>query len=124
MAGPDIPNCTRDLRLPVISKEDATELEELILELEAKAPTLSQFVLPGGSQAAATLRLAGSVSRRLERRLVALSQEQAASAEQLAHLNRLADVLSVLARYTQHVSGGKNEVWTDPKQEQAPANIY
>lgn len=112
VAGADVSNRKRDARFPAITQEDTTELEELILGLEAKMPKLTQFVLPGGCQAAAALHLACTVSRRAERRLVALSREQAVPAELLTYFNRLSDTLFVLARHVQHASGSEDEVWT------------
>jgi cob(I)alamin adenosyltransferase len=76
-------------------------LEEIIDRFEAELPPLRRFVLPGGSPAGAALHLARTVCRRAERRVVALG---AANADPvvLIYLNRLSDLLFVMARVVNH----------------------
>ncbi len=73
-------------------------LEELCDLVNARLAPLKSFVLPGGGEAAARLHVARSVCRRAEREVVALSQSAAVNPVALAYLNRLSDLLFILAR--------------------------
>ena len=75
-----------------------TGLERAIDAAEAALPALQTFLLPGGSEAGARLHLARTVCRRAERRLVALAAQEEVPPVFLAYLNRLSDLLFVLAR--------------------------
>ena len=83
-----------------IASDDVRSLERAIDRCEEKLDSLSGFILPAGSRAAALLHLARAVCRRAERRLVSLarSEPEAVSAALSAYLNRLSDLLFVLAR--------------------------
>jgi cob(I)alamin adenosyltransferase len=72
--------------------------------LEALEP-LKEFILPGGSQSGATLHLARTIARRAERRVVALAEAEAVNAETIIYLNRLSDLLFILARVVNHRAG-------------------
>jgi len=79
---------------------------------DAGLPPLRAFVLPGGSRAAAAFHVARTVCRRAERRVVALHREQPLSDATLRYLNRLSDLLFVLAR-VENVRAGSGDVeWT------------
>lgn len=78
-----------------------TELETWIDELEAKCPELVRFILPGGSVGAASLHVARTVCRRVERELVNVE----AAVRQLPYYNRLSDYLFTAARYANVVAG-------------------
>ncbi len=83
-----------------IGPPEVAALEQMIDQYETALPELGTFVLPGGSRTAALLHLARTVCRRAERRLVALlrTRPQAASPNALAYINRLSDLLFVMAR--------------------------
>jgi cob(I)alamin adenosyltransferase len=85
---------------PTIAAEQVQALEGEIDEFQAELAPLEQFILPGGSRGGAALHLARTVCRRAERRLVtAIRQsEQQISPVLLSYLNRLSDLLFVLAR--------------------------
>jgi len=80
--------------------ERSTGLERLIDRFEGELPPLTAFILPSGSRPGCTLHLARSVCRRAERELVELSQSEVAATldNELVYLNRLGDLLFVLAR--------------------------
>lgn len=78
-----------------------TELETWIDELGAKCPELVRFILPGGSVGAASLHVARTVCRRVERELVNVD----AAVRQLPYYNRLSDYLFTAARYANVVAG-------------------
>jgi cob(I)alamin adenosyltransferase len=83
-----------------IGPADVAALEQAIDQCEAQLPPLRSFILPGGSQPAGVMHLARAVCRRAERRLVTLARNEpaAVSADLLAYVNRLSDLLFVLAR--------------------------
>ena|SRR3990167_8322705 len=84
---------------PVISALKITQLEELIDSWNAALPALKEFILPRGNPPTAACHLARTICRRAERCLVTLQQQQSlANPEILRYLNRLSDLLFVLAR--------------------------
>lgn len=72
---------------------------------------LKQFILPGGSEAAAFAHLARTVCRRAERKLVALSEDSGVRKELLIYVNRLSDLFFVLARYQNKLAGQPDVKW-------------
>ncbi|MGE5358892.1 MAG: cob(I)yrinic acid a,c-diamide adenosyltransferase [Bacteroidales bacterium] len=80
-----------------VDPQDVTRLERSIDAFEEELPPLRRFILPGGAPAAATLHLARTVCRRAERRIVALGLA-AVDPVLVAYVNRLSDLLFVLAR--------------------------
>jgi len=103
--------------VPRIETGHGTALEGVIDAFEAELSPLRQFILPGGSPGAATLHLARTVVRRAERRTVALSRASPndVNPEALRYLNRLADLLFVLARVANHRAGVADVSWTRPE---------
>jgi cob(I)alamin adenosyltransferase len=91
--------------------EHVTELERAIDAAEEALPALQAFLLPGGSEAGARLHLARTVCRRAERRLVALAEEEEVPPVFLAYLNRLSDLLFVLARSANARAGVPEVAW-------------
>lgn len=92
--------------------EQATRLEEEIDRFNERLQPLRSFVLPGGSLAAAWLHLARTVCRRAERSVVALMQAEAVNPNVLIYLNRLSDLLFVLARVAN--GDGEGDVLWEP----------
>jgi cob(I)alamin adenosyltransferase len=90
----------------------ADVLESWIDGMEEVLPRLRQFILPGGSAAAAGLHLARTVCRRVERQAVALARTQPLPAGVLIYLNRLSDYLFVAARWANHAAGGQDVLWS------------
>jgi cob(I)alamin adenosyltransferase len=93
-----------------IAGGDIARLESTIDRLEAELPPLRRFILPGGSPAGAALHLARTVCRRAERRVVALGSE-AVEPLVLVYLNRLSDLLFVMARAVNHRSRVPEVEW-------------
>jgi cob(I)alamin adenosyltransferase len=85
-------------------------LESEIDAMNGELSPLNSFVLPGGSEAAAWLHLARTVSRRAERCMTALAAEQSVSPEAIKYINRLSDHLFVLARKLND-NGGSDVLW-------------
>ncbi|THE12876.1 cob(I)yrinic acid a,c-diamide adenosyltransferase [Bacillus timonensis] len=86
-----------------VSEEDITLLEETIDKWDAENPPLTNFVLPGGSQAGAALHVARTIVRRAERNAVAIGED--ANPLVNSYLNRLSDFLFVAARYVNQKLG-------------------
>ena len=85
-------------------------LEQLIDQLETDAPPLRSFILPGGSPGGALLHLARTVCRRAERRVIALGSA-AVDPVLIVYLNRLSDLLFVMARAVNHRAGVPEVEW-------------
>jgi cob(I)alamin adenosyltransferase len=99
------------LGIDLLGEADVTRLEHSIDEAEQGLPALKNFILPGGPPDVAALHLARTVARRAERRLLSLGQREAVRPTLLVYLNRLADLLFVLARRAQHENGGEDVPW-------------
>jgi cob(I)alamin adenosyltransferase len=93
-----------------VTGADIERLERAIDRFEVELPALRRFVLPGGSEAGARLHLARTVCRRAERRVVALGAG-AVEPDIVAYLNRLSDLLFVLARVVNHRAGAGETEW-------------
>jgi cob(I)alamin adenosyltransferase len=94
-----------------VSAARLRRLERAIDAREASLPPLRAFVLPGGTPAAAALHLARAVCRRAERSVVRLAHESQVDPRIGVYLNRLSDLLFVLARVENHRAGLPEEVW-------------
>lgn len=99
-----------DDSLRVSEGTDAT-LEKWIDEYDEQLPQLTNFILPGGSPVGAKLHHARTVCRRAERKLAVLSEKESANAHSLKYLNRLSDLLFVLARTVNHRAGILEQSW-------------
>ena len=86
-------------------------LEQDIDKLDATLPELRTFILPSGSPAGAALHVARTICRRAERRTVRLIREESLDRLPVVFLNRLADLLFVLARHVNHVLGSPETPW-------------
>lgn len=98
--------------LPRLDEGDVAEVEAAIDTLELELPELRNFLLPGGSAAAAALHVARGVCRRAERRVTSLGRVEEVVPVVPAYLNRLADLLFVAARYANHAIGTADVVWS------------
>ena len=95
-----------------IETTDVRTLEEAIDNFDMELSPLQNFILPGGKRAAAELHFARTVCRRAERRLVAMIREvPGLAAEILVYLNRLSDLLFVLARLVNQRAGQPETIW-------------
>lgn len=99
-------------QLERISDDDVTTLEALIDRLDEALPPLTSFVLPQGIPLAAQLHVARTVCRRAERAVVALAAgEKKLEPRLIRYLNRLADLLFVMARWCNHRAGVAETEW-------------
>lgn len=95
-----------------IQDEQVERLEQEIDGVNDALDPLTSFVLPGGSEAAARLHLARAITRRAERSLVALADAEPVNAQALSYVNRLSDLLFVMAR--QANDGGRDDILWQP----------
>jgi cob(I)alamin adenosyltransferase len=93
-----------------ITDGHVTRLEQIIDRLESELPALRRFILPGGTPAGAQLHLARTVCRRAERKVVSLGSEAVAPIV-VIYLNRLSDLLFVMARAVNHRAGAPETEW-------------
>jgi cob(I)alamin adenosyltransferase len=97
--------------LPSVDEAMILRLEQEMDQADEVLPPLKQFILPGGTVAAAALQLARTICRRAERLVVALSQSQPVEPLVLAYINRLADWLFVEARLANHLENVQDVPW-------------
>ena len=93
-----------------VSDAQVTRLEEAVDQFNADLPPLKEFILPGGGPAAAACHLARAICRRAERRCWSLARVESVSADALKYLNRLSDLLFVMARVLARGADGE-VVW-------------
>ncbi|NII09921.1 cob(I)yrinic acid a,c-diamide adenosyltransferase [Oleiagrimonas sp. C23AA] len=97
--------------MALIDDADVTKLEEVLDGFNAKLPALKDFILPAGGMAASTCHLARTVCRRAEREVVALGREAQVRPQIGQYLNRLSDLLFVLARVLARRAGHGEVLW-------------
>jgi cob(I)alamin adenosyltransferase len=95
----------------MLNPERVAALDELLRTLNAELAPLKEFILPGGTRAAALAHVARTVCRRAERSLVALKLQEAVSDDALRYLNRLSDLMFVIARTLNLGSGQGDVLW-------------
>ena len=86
-------------------------LDENLARYNADLPRLAEFILPGGSRSAAIAHLCRTICRRAERSVVSLSADGGARPECRQYLNRLSDLMFVLARVLNRADGGSDALW-------------
>ena len=94
-----------------IGERAVTGLEELLDEFNEDLPPLKDFILPGGSESAALCQVARAVCRRAERRCWTLAGEDTVNEHALKYLNRLSDLLFVIARVLNRGAGCAEPTW-------------
>jgi cob(I)alamin adenosyltransferase len=114
--GADLASPGEAASIPRIAEQDVAQLEVAIDHLEAGLEPLRTFILPGGTLAAAHLHLARTIARRAERWVVSLAREEPVNPQVQVYLNRLADLLFVMARAANAVAGVEDTPWQNPKR--------
>jgi cob(I)alamin adenosyltransferase len=103
-----------------ITAEHVTRLESSLDEFNDSLPPLKEFILPGGGPAAAACHLARAIARRAERRVWALASTETVSPEVTSYLNRLSDLLFVLARVLARHERGVEVLWRHERSKGPP----
>ena len=96
---------------------DIERLEQQLDHFNAGLPPLKDFILPGGGPAAAQAHLARTIARRAEREVVTLARHDAVRPEAVRYLNRLSDLLFVLARVLARASGHGETLWNHERRK-------
>jgi cob(I)alamin adenosyltransferase len=96
---------------------DIDRLEKQLDHFNADLPALKDFILPGGGLPAAHAHLARTITRRAERDVVTLSRHDAVRPEAVRYLNRLSDLLFVLARVLARASGHGETLWNHERRQ-------
>ncbi|MGE5589733.1 MAG: cob(I)yrinic acid a,c-diamide adenosyltransferase [Bacillota bacterium] len=104
----DSPGADRVRRVEPAAVE---RLEAAIDQATQELPSLTRFILPGGTHAASALHLARTLARRAERAAVRLEREEAINHQCVVYLNRLSDLLFTLARLANHRAGQAEPTW-------------
>ncbi|MCC6903289.1 MAG: cob(I)yrinic acid a,c-diamide adenosyltransferase [Polyangiaceae bacterium] len=106
-----VPGHEARMKMTLIGASDIERLEHAIDAADEGLTALGSFVLPGGTAGAAALHAARTVCRRAERRAVALRRGSPVRDELIVYLNRLSDLLFVLARRANHQAGAADVPW-------------
>jgi len=109
LATPDVDAAPKEV--PRITADHVARLEFEIDRLTEQLPPMKNFILPGGSRAGAALHLCRTVCRRAERKVVELAESADVSVAALAYVNRLSDLLLVMARAANLRAGGREIPW-------------
>ncbi len=107
-------NLGGELSIPgfeLLKDEAVIALDEALERYNAQLPRLKEFILPAGTRAAAQSHVCRTVARRAERACVALGNEEALNDTPRQYLNRLSDLLFVLARVLNRMNGGDDVYW-------------
>lgn len=117
-----------DLCVPENKEQDSTQrlrilpeqvirIEQVIDRINANLQPLTSFILPGGTPAASWCHLARTICRRAEREIISLSHIEPINPQTIVYLNRLSDLLFVLARF--YNNNGKNDILWIPGKTQS-----
>jgi cob(I)alamin adenosyltransferase len=109
-----------ELCIPGMAMVHGTDIDRLEQALDAfneNLPPLKEFILPGGGIAAAHCHLARTICRRAEREVVTLARHDAVRPEAMRYLNRLSDLLFVLARVLARASGHGEVLWQHERRK-------
>ncbi|WP_326541847.1 cob(I)yrinic acid a,c-diamide adenosyltransferase [Pseudorhodoferax sp.] len=107
-------NLGGELSIPgyeLLKAEAVLQLDQALADHNAQLPRLAEFILPAGSRAAAQAHVCRTVARRAERAVVALGRMEAVREAPRHYLNRLSDLLFVLARVLNRMDGGDDVYW-------------
>ncbi len=109
LADPSYPN--NPYNTPRIGYDDITCLEQAIDEFEKELEPIRYFILPSGSKEGALLHFARAIARRAERSIVRLAEKEQINKHIIVYMNRLSDLLFVLARVVNKREGIKDVAW-------------
>jgi len=109
-----ISSSRRSANVPRIDGGHIAATEAIITQIHPKLPPLKRFILPGGSQASSHLHYARAVCRRAERRAVKLGRTENVNPRVTPYLNRLSDLLFILARFASQKARVKEVLWLGP----------
>ena len=114
-------NLGGELSIPgfeLLKPEAVLALDEALEKFNAELPRLKEFILPAGTRAASLAHVCRTVARRAERAVVALGNEEALKDTPRQYLNRLSDLMFVLARVLNRLNGGDDVYWKSERMAQ------
>jgi len=100
-----------------VGPDQVAAMETIIDAVDEQVPPLRQFILPGGHPGSAHLHLARTICRRAERRVLTFSDHAPVRTEVITYLNRLSDLLFMLARLVNHRQAVVEPVWNPPLKQ-------
>ena len=115
-------NLGGELSIPgfeLLKAEAVAALDEALARYNAQLPRLEEFILPAGNRAAAQAHVCRTVARRAERAVVALGRQEPLRETPRQYLNRLSDLMFVLARVFNRMHGGDDVYWKSQKLRKA-----
>ncbi len=118
-------NLGGELSIPgfeLLKPEAVAQLDDALARYNATLPRLAEFILPAGSRAAALAHVSRTVARRAERAVVALGMAEALHDAPRQYLNRLSDLLFVLARVLNRMNGGDDVYWKSERMARGGAS--
>lgn len=101
----------KSFKIPRVNGQFVERLEKLIDNYDSKLPPLRNFIIPGGTKGAGLIHLARTVCRRAEREVISLAKVESITEEIKIYLNRLSDLLFVLARFENFSSNHPDIKW-------------
>jgi cob(I)alamin adenosyltransferase len=110
-AGADLACAVETANIERVQAEDISHLKKVIDPLENELTPLKAFILPGGAAMSAHIHLARSICRRAERNIVRLSRSELINPLVLVAVNRISDLLFVVARVLNARSGAHDTIW-------------
>jgi cob(I)alamin adenosyltransferase len=113
-------NLGGELSIPgfeLLKPEAVMALDQALEDHNAQLPKLQEFILPAGTRAAAQAHVCRTVARRAERSVVALGNEEALNETPRQYLNRLSDLMFVLARVLNRLHGGDDVYWKSERMK-------
>ncbi|MBU3649517.1 MAG: cob(I)yrinic acid a,c-diamide adenosyltransferase [Limnohabitans sp.] len=115
-------NLGGELSIPgfeLLKDEAVLALDDALAHFNAQLPKLAEFILPAGTRGAAQAHICRTVARRAERAVVALGNEEAIRAAPRQYLNRLSDLMFVLARVLNRLHGGDDVYWKSERMKKS-----
>jgi cob(I)alamin adenosyltransferase len=117
-------NLGGELSIPgfeLLKDEAVQALDDALAHYNAQLPKLEEFILPAGTRGAALSHVCRTVARRAERAVVALGNEEAIGDAPRQYLNRLSDLMFVLARVLNRLDGGDDVYWKSERMQRGEA---
>ena len=118
-------NLGGELSIPgfeLLKPEAVLALDEALAHYNAQLPKLEEFILPAGTRGASQAHVCRTVARRAEREVVALGNEEALNDTPRQYLNRLSDLMFVLARVLNRMNGGDDVYWKSERIRRSASN--
>ena len=118
-------NLGGELSIPgfeLLKEEAVAALDDALAKYNAQLPKLEEFILPAGTRGAAQAHVCRTVARRAERACVALGNEESINDTPRQYLNRLSDLMFVLARVLNRMNGGDDVYWKSERIRRSASN--